>query len=168
MSIQSLPSLPDEILVQIFELGLENSILDISDLQNCFLVSKKWREVAKTNVLWNIIAFQIIKFVDLSKGPAKGLEIGIDLYEPQDVDVWQKFKMRIEGIVKNSKNKNRHEKSFNIANIIAIKKLEERPQVSKYCNISSYPSGYGDYYFERQGLKGMIGPACMGSSSDFY
>ena len=86
MSIQPLPN---EILVRIFELGLETDILDISDLQNCFLVSRNWLAVAKTDLLWKHIAFQIIKFVDLSKGPTKGLEIGIDLSEPKDVGVWK-------------------------------------------------------------------------------
>ncbi|NGX49706.1 MAG: hypothetical protein K940chlam5_01310 [Candidatus Anoxychlamydiales bacterium] len=167
MSIQSLP---DETLLHIFKVGVQNNILDIEDLQNIFLVSKKWLAVAKIDILWKIIAFQIIKFVDLSKGSTKGLEIGIDLSEPKDVDVWKRFKMRVEDIVKNSKNKDKYIKSFNIANITAIKKLEEKPQVSKQCNIFSYSSGFGNYnyYFEKRGVAGMIGPVCMGNSEGSY
>ncbi|NGX32393.1 MAG: hypothetical protein K1060chlam4_00436 [Candidatus Anoxychlamydiales bacterium] len=170
MSIQSVPALPNEILVHILKLGLEKNILDISDLQNCFCVSRNWQAVAKTDSLWKIIAFKIIKFVDLSKGAAKGLEIGIELSGPKDVDAWKRFKMRVEDIVKNSKNKDKHLRSFNIANIIAIKKLEESPQVSKQCNMSSFSSGYRayDFCFAKHGMAGMIGPPCMGNSEGIY
>ncbi|KKK55682.1 MAG: hypothetical protein KR126chlam4_00925 [Candidatus Anoxychlamydiales bacterium] len=166
----SIEAFPNEILLHIFMQGAENNILDIGDLQNVFLVSRQWKTVAKTDLLWKFIAFQIIKFVDLSKGPTKGLEIGMDLSKPLDVDVWQRFKKRIEEIVKNSKNKDKHLSSFNIANIIAIKKLEESSQVSKQCNPSSFSSDYRDYdsHFAKHGIAGIIGPPCMGSSIDFY
>jgi len=159
--MQFLQELPSEILNHIFEIGLENNILDIPDLQNCFLVSKKLKEVAKTMHLWRFIAFKIIKFVELSKG----LEIGIDL--SQEVDGWKKFKEKIEKIVRSSKNKHKYKKSFNIENIIAIKNLEEEPLDSMHCTAMSSYRNYDDFYIEQARAR-LINPPCMGNLDDIY
>jgi len=164
ISTSSFESLPVDVILHLLKNGIKEDILDIPDIQNLFLVSKKISLVAKNIDLWKFIAFQKIGFQDLEKEPKPENKIGLDLSIPKDRDHWLRFKNNIEQIVSESKNKMGYLKSFTIENILAIKKSGENPN-SAYTNYNSAEDF--NSYMQRLKIRAFIAPPCMGGTQDF-
>ena len=76
MSIQSLP---DEIFFHILQLGVEKDILDIPNIKNFKLVSRRFYQLGSKNCLWYVVVRKINDAIS-----EKTIRINIDIFPAEE------------------------------------------------------------------------------------